>query len=55
MTLDNGTPFNGVPATACHLDVQVPANQLTTPRTASVKVSPGAWIADSAPATLTIQ
>jgi hypothetical protein len=55
VTLDNGVPLNGVPATACHLDVQVPATQLSSPRAASVVVSPGSWIRDSAPATLTIQ
>jgi hypothetical protein len=55
VTLDNGVPLNGVPATACHLDVQVPANQLSTPHAASVLVSPGAWVRDSGPATLTIR
>ena len=55
VTLDNGTPFNGVPATACHLDVELPASEIPTPRTASVVVSPGSWIRDSDPVQLTIQ
>jgi hypothetical protein len=54
VTLDNGLALNGVPATACHLDVQVPMSELGTPRTASVVVSPGGWIRTSAPASLVI-
>jgi hypothetical protein len=55
VTVDNGVPLNGVPATACHLDVQVPADELATSRTASIVVSPGSWVHDSAPASLTIR
>jgi len=54
VTLDSGTPLNGVPVTACHLDVQVPADQVATARQASVVVSPGGWTLPSPPALLTV-
>jgi hypothetical protein len=54
VTLDSGTPLNGVPVTACHLDVQVPADQIATARQASVVVSPGGWTLASPPALLTV-
>ena len=54
VTLDSGSPLNGVPVTACHLDVQVPADQFTAARQASVVVSPGGWIQASPPALLTV-
>ena len=54
VTLDSGTPLNGVPVTACHLDVQVPADQLTAARQVSVVVSPGGWTLASPPALLTV-
>ena len=54
VTLDSGTPLNGVPVTACHLDVQVPADQVATARQAAVVVSPGGWTQDSPPALLTV-
>jgi hypothetical protein len=55
VTIDNGAPINGVPVTACHLDVQVPATQLSAARAASVVVDPGGWTLGSAPATLTVR
>jgi hypothetical protein len=48
-------PINGVPQSACHLTVQVPASALAAPRQAAVIVSPGSFVRDSAPATLTVQ
>ncbi len=54
VTLDSGTPLNGVPVTACQLDVQVPADQLTAARQVSVVVSPGGWTMASPPALLTV-
>ena len=54
VTLDSGAPLNGVPVTACHLDVQVPADQLTAARQVSVVVSPGGWTLASPPALLTV-
>lgn len=53
VTFDSHDPSNGVPVTACHIDVQVPANQLATPGQVSVVVSPGGWI-HSASAPLTV-
>jgi hypothetical protein len=55
VTVGSGVALNGVPVTACHLDVQVPANQLATAGQAAVVVSPGSWIQSSGPATLTVQ
>jgi hypothetical protein len=54
VTFDSHDPSNGVPVTACHIDVQVPANQLATPGQISIVVSPGGWIQTSGSAALTI-
>ena len=43
------------PATACHLEVQVPADQIAAPLPVSVVVSPGGWTQASAPATLSVR
>jgi hypothetical protein len=48
-------PLNGVPQTACHLTVQVPASGIGAPRQAAVVVDPGGWVRASAPATLAVQ
>jgi hypothetical protein len=50
-----GAPINGVPVTACHLRVQLPADRIATARPVSVVVSPGGFIRDSSPASLTVQ
>lgn len=55
VTFDSGTPLNGIPVTACDIDVQVPADQMTTPGKVSVVVSPGGWIQHSVPASLTVE
>ena len=55
VTVGSSTVLNGVPVTACHLDVQVPADQIATARQAAVVVSPGGFIQASVPATLTVQ
>jgi hypothetical protein len=55
VTLDSALALNGVPRSACHIDVQVPASQLAVPHQAAVVVSPGGWIGSSPPATLTIR
>jgi hypothetical protein len=55
VTIGGGVALNGVPVTACHIDVQVPANQITMPRQAPVVVSPGGFTRESAPALLTVQ
>jgi hypothetical protein len=55
VTVGSGSPLNGVPVTACHLNVQVPAGQLSAPGQVPVTVSPGGWILDSAPTLLTIR
>jgi hypothetical protein len=54
VTFSSHDPSNGVPATACHIDVQVPANQLATPGQVAVVVSPGGWIQNSGSAPLTV-
>ena len=54
IVLGSASLLNGVPVTACHLEVQVPANQIS-PGTVSVMVSPGGWIQASAPVSLTLQ
>jgi hypothetical protein len=51
----SGSPLNGTPVTACHLQVQVPADQVRSPGQVQVSVSPGGWIHPSAPVSLTIQ
>jgi hypothetical protein len=55
VTIGNGLALNGVPASACHLDVTVPAAAIASPGQLRVVVSPGGRIQDSAPATLTVQ
>lgn len=54
VTFDSHDPSNGVPVTACHIDVQVPANQLATSGQVSIVVSPGGWIQDSRSVPLTV-
>jgi hypothetical protein len=49
-----GVPLNGVPASACHLDVAVPASTIASPGQVAVVVSPGGWTLSSAAATLTV-
>jgi hypothetical protein len=51
----SSTVLNGVPQSACHLTVTVPANAIAAPRQAAVVVDPGGFIRVSAPATLTVQ
>jgi hypothetical protein len=46
--------LNGVPASACHLDVTVPQGELP-PGPYPVVVSPGSWIKSSGPVTLVVQ
>jgi len=53
--LGSAPPLNGIPVTACHLEVQVPANQLSTPGQISVVVSPGGWTLQSPPIPLTLR
>lgn len=55
VVIDNGTALNGVPQSACHLDVQVPADQIGSAHQAAVVVSPGGWTMPSAPALLTVE
>jgi hypothetical protein len=55
VTVGSGIALNGVPVTACHLDVQVPADQVAAPLPVSVVVSPGGWTLASAPATLSVR
>ena len=55
VTLGSGLALNGVPITACHLDVQVPANQISAPGQVPVVVSPGGWILQSPPLLLTLR
>jgi len=55
VVVGNGIALNGIPASACHLDVDVPAGEIAAARTTSVVVSPGGWYGQSAPATLMIQ
>lgn len=55
VTLDGGSPLNGWPTTACHLQVQIPAGAIPVPKKMSTVVSPGGWIASSPPAQLTVQ
>jgi hypothetical protein len=55
ITIGSGSPLNGVPVTACHLNVQVPANQLLEPGQVPVTASPGGWIQYSAPVPLRIR
>jgi hypothetical protein len=55
VTIGGGIALNGVPVTACHIDVQVPADQVAMARQAPVVVSPGGWTNQSAPAFLTVQ
>jgi hypothetical protein len=55
VTLGAGVALNGVPVTACHLTVQVPANAIATPRQTPVVVSPGGWIRASAAVPLIVQ
>jgi hypothetical protein len=55
VTIGPRTVLNGVPVTACHINVQVPADQIATPGEAPVIVSPGGWIRSSAAASLTVQ
>jgi hypothetical protein len=55
VTVGSGSPLNGVPVTACHLNVQVPANQLSASGQVPVTVSPGGWIQDSVSVSLTIR
>lgn len=47
--------LNGVPQSACHLTVDVPASEIAAPRQAMVVVDPGGWVRSSAPATLIVQ
>jgi IPT/TIG domain len=54
VTIDNGVPMNGVPASACHLNVTVPGSAITSPGQLPVVVSPGGRIQSSAAATLTV-
>jgi hypothetical protein len=49
-----GLPLNGVPTSACHLEVAVPASAIASPGQVAVVVSPGGWTLDSAAATLTV-
>jgi hypothetical protein len=51
----SSTPLNGVPQSACHLTVDVPASEVATPRQAAVVVDPGGWVRTSLATTLTIQ
>ena len=53
-TAVGGVPLNGVPASACHLDVAVPAATIASPGQVQVVVSPGGWTLASAAATLTV-
>jgi hypothetical protein len=55
VTLGSGAPLNGVPVTACHLDVGVPAAEIAAPLPVAVVVSPGGWTQPSAPATLNVR
>jgi hypothetical protein len=54
VVIANGPPMNGVPASACHLDVAVPASAVASPGQLGVVVSPGGRIQDSLAATLTV-
>jgi hypothetical protein len=54
VTINGGVPLNGVPASACHLDVTVPASAVAAPGQFPVVVSPGGWTQDSLAATLTV-
>lgn len=55
VVLDDHTVLNGVPISACHLEVQISAEQIPTPKQVSVVVSPGGWTIGSAPAVLTLR
>jgi hypothetical protein len=55
VTLGNTWVLSGVPASACQLEVHVPAGQLTAPGRLPVVVSPGGWTEASAPAQLTVR
>jgi hypothetical protein len=55
VVIGNGSPLNGVPASACRLDVSVPASTIGSPGQFPVVVSPGGRIQESSPATLTVQ
>ena len=55
ITVASGTPLNGVPMSACHLRVQVPADQIATAKQVKIVVAPGGFIQDSSPAWLTVQ
>ena len=47
--------LNGVPVTACHLQVQIAASDIPSARQAPVVVSPGGFVAHSDPVTLTVR
>jgi hypothetical protein len=47
--------LNGIPQSACHLTVQVPASEVAAAGPAAVVVDPGGWVRFSAPATLTVE
>ena len=53
--IGNGLALNGVPVSACHLDVTVPASGVASPGQLPVVVSPGGRVQDSAPVTLTVR
>ena len=50
-----GTPLNGMPASACHLDVAIPASAIASPGEVPVVVSPGGWTLASPAVQLTVR
>jgi hypothetical protein len=55
VTIGGGVALNGVPASACHLDVTVPASAIASPGQFPVVVSPGGRVQDSTAAALTVR
>jgi hypothetical protein len=55
VTIGGGVALNGIPASACHLDVTVPASAIGSPGQFPVVVSPGGRVQSSAAATLTVR
>ncbi len=49
-----GLPLNGVPTSACHLEVAVPTSAIAGTGQVAVVVAPGGWTLPSASATLTV-
>jgi hypothetical protein len=47
--------LNGVPVTACHLQVEIPASAISARGQVSVEVHPGGWTGGSKPAQLTLR